>query len=262
MATQATLTATANPDTASVDLEFEDPLGELWGAAEILRFDANGVHPVRAGAGFFPANGQGHFTVTDYEPALTGLIEYRAVGVIPGTGTSAWVRLSGTEPRISVPAVPAYNLAVESVLTYDAKLTTRTTVHQIIGRRDPIVVQGALSMRSGRMGIGIADHPTAVLLLALLGKGRTCLFRQAEHRGQDMYFHPQDVTLGTDVIDGARTSWRLDLAYTEVAAPTGDRAPDTFTYADLAAEHRSYNDVAAGFENYLDVAVNEPKVGA
>lgn len=270
---------TATPDAAAgtVTLKVTKTNAGVDIVTGILRVDANGIHPVRAQSHIFPhyladspdiyIPADGPLTITDYEPALSGWVEYRLqleefeYGEGVGASESGWTQLGGGLPRLSIPAAPAYNLTAESVIEYDAQLSARTTVHPVVGRTDPIVVQGGLSTRTGRLGIYLPSYAPARKMMALLGKGRTCLYRQAEHPGMDMYFHPQNVVnLSPETKAGEGTRWRLDVGYTEVAWPTGDRAGyDYVDYQSLRSSYSSYVEVATRFANYFDLANFEEK---
>lgn len=271
-----TIEATPDPAAAAVTLTVNKTNAGVDLVTGILRIDANGIHPVRAQAHIFPyylANttddempADGPLTLTDYEPALTGWVEYRVqleeleYGEGVGHVEPGWTHLDGGLPRISIPAAPAYNLTAEAVIDYDAQMPDRSTVHQIVGRGDPIIVQGGRSTRTGRLGIVLESYAPARNMLALLGKRRTCLYRQAEHRGMDMYFHPSDVSLKPEVKDGVGTVWRLDVGYTELAWPDGYRAGFDFAdYNSLRSSYASYTEVSTKFANYFDVVNFEEK---
>lgn len=87
-----TLTATTQPETASVLLEIETALSS---AMVITRTDANGANVVRLRADQVPIGG--FLIVTDYEPALTGLILYTVTDALGGVETAS-VTFDGAPP--------------------------------------------------------------------------------------------------------------------------------------------------------------------
>jgi hypothetical protein len=215
----------------------------------ITRSDPNGTRPVRTRAGTLPKAGT--FTITDYEPAITGQIQYRITTAT--AEASAWATLGGMLPRFVMPSIPLFSVEVDNVYAYSATRESRATVHDVVGRRDPIIVQGKLGTRRGSMGIYCEDHGAAMRLTAMFERGQTVLYRQSEHQGMDMYFIPLTVSPSP-----ASGRWELTVSYVEMDYPAGDVQSDPdWTFAKLAATGGTFAAVATGYRTFVDLVLGE-----
>jgi len=215
----------------------------------VTRSDPNGTRPVRLIGGYLPKTGT--FSFTDYEPALTGQVQYRVK-----TSTeeaAAWTTLGGQLPRFVMPSIPLFSVEVETVYAYSGPRSSRATVHEVVGRRDPIIVQGKLGTRRGSLGILCPDHDAVMRLVAMFERGQTVLYRQSEHPGLDMYFIPVEVSPAP-----SGKSWELSVSYVEMDYPAGDVQSDPdWTFSKLAATGGTFDAVAANYRTFVDLVLGE-----
>lgn len=215
----------------------------------VTRSDANGTRPVRLIAGKLPRTGT--FDLTDYEPSLTGQVQYRAK-----TSTeeaAAWTTLGSQLPRFVMPSIPLFSVEVDNVYAYAAARESRATVHEVVGRRDPIIVQGKLGTRRGSLGIYCPDHDSVMRLLAMFERGQTVMYRQSEHAGMDMYFIPVNASPAP-----SGKSWELSVSYVEMDYPAGDVQSDPdWTFTKLAATGGTFDAVAADYRTFVDLVLGE-----
>jgi hypothetical protein len=234
-----TITIAAAPGTAGavvLTVTTDNPLIAL------TRSDRNGTRPVRLEAGALPASGT--LTLRDYEPAIAGPVHYRASTAY---GTAAvWITLPEQRPIFILPALPLASAAANTVFDYSATRRARATVHEVIGRPDPIIVHSRMGTRSGTLSVLCDDHADLMDLQNLLAQGYPVFYRQAENRGQDMYFHALEAAAVPNT--GA---WELTITYRELGFPDGPVISGAgWTYADLAAEGGSYAEVVDTYADY------------
>ena len=245
----STLTATPDPETGTIALTVDDAANY----AGIIRADNNGTRPVRARADQLPA-AAGARTITDYEPALAGLIQYTLLEVVPSPTPPApvWAQFpAAMAPRFILPSVPQFAVTAELVHGYSAARKSRSTFHEIIGRNDAIVAEGRLTPRTGTLDVWLGEYIGARNLESLLERGQAAMYRQAEHAGMDMYFHVTGTDLTPDEGD-----WKLSVGYQEIDFPSGNvmtAAGWTFdklklrqSFYTVARDYRTFNDLAIG----------------
>lgn len=252
------ITATPDPVTGTVRLELED--GANY--AGIARADHNGTRPVRTRANQ-KAAAPGPRTIIDYEPSLSGLIQYSLIEAAPSSTPPepTWTTLGGglagpampsDLPRFILPSIPQFSVVVDTVHGYTAARTTRSTFHEIIGRDDSIVAEGRLTPRKGSLEVWLAEYIDARNLDNMLERGQVALYRQAEHPGMDMYFHVESTDVAPD--EGA---WKMSIAYREVDFPPGDViSGDGWTFNALKGRESFYT-VARDFRSFLDLAIGQ-----
>jgi hypothetical protein len=218
----------------------------------LIRADSNGTRPVRVQAGSLPSAGtSGTLTFTDYEAAFSGPVSYRA-----GTAAPAWTSFPGKpKPRLTIPVQPTLALWIDNVHGYDARRESAGTVHDVIGRDSPIVVEGRLRSRRGRLEMIVPTHLDALELEALLERGKTLHLRQSQHRGMDMYFFASNATK-----EPQEGLWKVTAEYVEVDAPLSDRAAfGSWTFGTLAAvPGATFGNIAMAYGDFNDLEVNEP----
>lgn len=244
--------------TATADLETGKVTLRITGTeriTSITRADDNGTRPVRLAAGVLPS--AGNLTVIDHEPALSGNIQYR---VTRATGLEAdWVSLAvpgrPQPPRFILPANPLYSVAVETVTDYSAGRVSSSTIHEIIGRPDPVMALGQLRPRTGRLEVFTRTYQEARDLESLFERGQVAMYRQAENPGQDMYLVGTE--LNTSPTDEA-LAWLTTITYQELPFPAGPvlSRPD-WTFDALAAEYATFEDVAVKFANFNQLTIGE-----
>lgn len=200
------------------------PWPSTWLGTTILRTDVNGTDvPVRKDrAGNDTVAGA--MTLRDYEAALVGPVWYT---VVDGAGTSVavasltapadqgvWLSLPATQSQ-AFPSPPSAQ-AIAMVTDYDEASTTRGTLHEVIGRADPLGNPGPLSTRAGSFTLWCADYAAADAVRTMLKGGDVALLRQPTHSSLDLYFLAQRVALACDTDTGR---WFATVTYVEVLAP-------------------------------------------
>lgn len=223
--------------------------------ASITRTDANGTNTVRTREGQVPIGGQ--MIVTDFEPALTGPLVYDVVtsaGGVAGASTT----LDGTVPlpQIATVQLPQLFVEPELVTSYSSRRVSSSTVHDIIGRTDPVVVQGPSRLRAGRLEVWARTYEEAYAIDAVLASGLLLMLRQPTHPGLDMWFAAaESEVVPLDRTDGG-WRWQVVAQYTEIRCP---RLPllgaAGWTYDELRGDFASYAAVRTAFATYADVVV-------
>lgn len=253
-----TLTATANTSTAAVLLVVDAPAGSSLVA--LTRTDVNGSRPVRLLDGQ-DLDGTGALTITDYEPALTGTVGY-AVTILDGAtreDATATVTFEGTAmlPRLAPAVRPDLGVTLSMVRTYEASRASTTTVHDVIGRRDPLVSLGVQGARRGVMGLFCPTYADALDVEAALGAGEVVLLRQQTYPGMDLYLTATSSLVRPSDEETTIRRWEVTVEFVETAAPLGalygalgwDYAASlarNATFADSLAEFATFGDLTAG----------------
>lgn len=277
-----TLTLTPDPTRAAVVLLVR---GAPAGTVTITRVDANGTRPVRQLPGQTVIGGT--LVAVDYEAALAGRppvtlpAAYPGGGVYPGqviptdpwgdqakplirydvldaagARTSATTSLTGVDfPQMQVAQVPQLRRALQSVTGYTAERATTTTVHQVIGRVDPVVTIGKMRLRTGTLTAWCADHAAAQAIEALAGRGQLLLLRQPDHPGLDLYFSTTRTTVAPDSAQTERRRWSVALDYVETAAPRGDLLGSLGWDFDTVADAGSFAALRATYATFTDLTV-------
>lgn len=237
------ITATPDTRTASVSLTISDAAG----VTGIIRADVTGTRRVRLREDELPAAGS--LTVTDWEPALTGRIQYR----LEGASGDVWTEVGAELPRFHIPSIPQFGKTVEMVTTYAAERESRSIFHEVINRADPLVSEGRMRPRSGSMEVWVETYQDGRDLEDVLERGKVIHFRQSEHPGMDMYFHASRLGLSPE-----EENWKLSLSYREVAPPAGYVISSAgWTFVELAADNTDFDAVAADYRTFVDVAIGE-----
>ena len=226
------------------------PVAPATPPTTIMRVDANGARPVRLRAGQEPIGGV--MTITDYEAALVGPIRYDLTDSAGGTASVSTTLEDLVElPQLVVARLPQYRASIRSVTGYTGDRDSTATVHDVIGRRDPVVSLGVLRMRRGTLQCWAPDFPAVAELEALAGLGEVLHLRQPTHPGMDMYLAAGRTS--PEYVDGR---WIVSLDYTELATPSGPLLGDVgWTYDDVATGHASYAQARDAFPSYASLAV-------
>lgn len=236
-----TLTATAQPDTASIALTLK-PTGLV---TAIMRTDANGARPVRAQAGQLPTSSA--TVLIDNEAALDGTVTYTVVG---GGGASASTAIDIGEAWLTVPVTPLRSGRLDLVTGYDGARASRTVVHQVIGRADPMVTLGPLELRTGALEVWCSTAAAARALELVYDRGEVVQLRQ-EIAGLDMYHVATATRVAPDPAQTDPRRWVLTVDYVEVQWPTGDQ---------LGTLGWSVDDVSATYPTIMALAATYPTV--
>ncbi len=168
----------------------------------------------------------------------------------PTIAVSRWV--AAGSPWIPPPVITDYGAETDSL----------STVHQIVGRRDPVVILDQLRTRTGSFTVWCAHHQQAAWVRDALSGPYTYLLRQGDHLGMDMYFTVASVSLAP--LDraylgagSAPRRWALTVTYTEVR---NDPAltllgATTWTWDDVAYTYDSWASVRDAYDSWADVIV-------
>lgn len=246
------LSAVLDREAGTVTLTVDDTRN----VKAILRTDANGTRPVRMGEGSQTLPGISDGKWVDYEAALGGYVSYRLDH--PSFRDLVWVNLSGDwAPRFIIPFTPMFYAEAEVVTAYDSARKSTATFHDVIGRTDPLVVEGRLSSRKGRLVCEFDTLAAASGLESLLSRGTTVLYRQSEHPGMDMYFH----TEGMDVsVDAERNVWTVTVDYVEVSFPAGDIISTAgWDFTAVTAAYSNFTELSTSYDSFLSLTLAEEK---
>lgn len=237
-----TLTATARPDGASVELTLT-PSAQVEG---ILRSDANGNTQIRVPAGTFPRTTP--LTITDWEASLQGSVTYSVAGAAP-----AVLDLPATQPWLVFPLRPAYSLPLDLVTEYSAGRVTLGTIHQVPDRPDPLANLGRLAMRTGQLAIHCDTYTEARLLETQLDLSGMAQLKQPDLAGMDMYFIPAATAIDPDEED----TWRLSVDFTETTRPLSPVQANAWTFGTVATSYSSFANVSASYDDFEMLAIND-----
>lgn len=244
-----TLTATALPELAAVRLELTGLVGDLV----LTRSDDNGQRDVRLMPGQEPINGA--LIVTDYEPALSGLVTYTTAGEADWVTTDVTLALSDPAPVLHVPRHPQRRQRLQSVLTYNADRDAEATVHWIIDREDPVVISAPSRTRTGSLSILTATHTDARNLEDVVGTGQPVMLRTPEH-GLDMYCVITRTSISPAAESTSPRRWVLSGTFTETRSPAGGLLGSAaWTVDDVVESYATIVDVAAAFTTVRDLVV-------
>lgn len=249
------------------------------GPLQIIRTDANGTRFVRLPADAEPDN-TGAFSVTDYEAALVGTVDYIVRDGLGFTATDSVTNVGedyigvvgallgavGLESLVGVPILRTYtDSRTYQQLTVDPKA--------VIGREDFTAVvtgdygwtkrQGTLTLLIYGAGLSSDDcWSWAQLIAERYTEGRVMLLRQTTYTGMDLYHVGRTVRVepaevwANDAGDGQtkRQTWQVVVDYVETGWPEGDLVGTQWTYADLAEDYLAYWQLPATFATYSDLA--------
>lgn len=243
-------TATASPETATVELRISD----VAGVTGILRSDVNGTRPVRLRKGDLPS--QYGKVFTDYEASLSGPVLYRLQGSM--ARSEAWTAISQVAaPRFIIPSIPQFSVSVESITEYSAERKSTVRFHEVINRSSPLVAEGRMGTRTGDLVAIFRSYAAAADLENMLERGQTVMLRQQEQPGLDMYFNCFAARLQADPDKGV---WEVRISFTEVSFPAGHVLSGAgWTFAALAEKFPDFDAVATSYDTFHDLTIGEAK---
>lgn len=236
----------------------------------LIRVDGRGTAAVRTPAGTFPLTGSA--TIIDHEGSLIpgDQITYLARNA---AGTLAYLNAPQQwwtgQLWLDVPTAPdlSLDLAGLGIVLFDLSATydSAGTVHQVIGRADPVTVLGPLRLPAGILEFVCPNLPAARTLVRALSAQAVLGLRQSDLSTVDGYFTVDAVTLApadertwnTDT-ERLERRWRVSVTYTGAAAPSGDAGSGTaaaaWTYDALAASTARADEVPVEFGTYAHLA--------
>lgn len=250
-----TFTATADSSTGAITLT----LAQTSSVTAITRNNGNGVAPVRAAAGQLPSPTSGTTIITDYE-AGEGMNTYTAYVPDEGGGVTqlaAVATLTLPGPMLLVPIAPNYSEFLETVTDYSAGRDSGSTVHEIIGRPDPIVVLGQLGTRRGNLELWAGSLTDAARLVRVFDRGEVVMLKQTVP-GMDMYFTGLSVDVAPWQAAAAQTRYKVTVTYQEVTRPSGNLAGALgWTFDALAIAYPSFDAVTAAYSTFDDLTLGD-----
>lgn len=243
-----TLTATPNLTRGTVALR----LTVTSPVVSVVRADANGTYPVRVLPGTLPTAGSGEIVIVDYEPSLSGPINYRVDD--GAAGAQVWTTLDGVKlPRFILPHLPAFQVIVETVTGHTVDRESRSTIHEVVGSEDPLIILGRLRTRRGTLTIISQDYMAAKDLESMFERGQIVMYRQPENPGLDMYLAVKSLSK-VPVAD----VWETRAEYVEVLRPEGFISTRAgWSFDQLAAEGVSFDQVAQDYRTFWDLTLGE-----
>lgn len=267
-------------DNQRIRLVIDNP--DAYTITSVLRSDAAGTRSVRLLDGDLPTTDT-ELIVLDYEYSLVmgDTITYTVTATDTATDTTVtatlelaeeWANTTGGLLHIAVPLNPqaAMDLAGPGapgafISTWRDNAAAGTTLHQVIGRRDPLPVLRAAATRTGEFVVVCPSLQVAQALQDLLGMAQVFQLRQSDQQSLDLYFVPTDVGLEHSEANWTTSPrperrWSVRVAFTETGWPIGPTVPATvWTYQDLADAYDDYASVAAAFDTYVDLLERTPR---
>lgn len=244
------ITIQAQPDNGALQLT----ITATEQIDRVTRTDANGVAEVRTLPGIFPkAAGGAALVLTDYE-AASGAVSYTAG---TATKTITWA-LPG--PWLFVPVMPNYSVQLKTLLDYSAGGQSLGSVHELLGREDPVAILRGMGSRRGSLRLYCGTFAEAQQVVGALRRGQVLMLRQPEHQGMDMYFTATSYGLPILETRGAASVFGVDLGYIQLARPAGDLSGSLgWTFAALASAWPSFATLPAKYATFQDVRLNQVK---
>ena len=247
----------ATADFDGVVLEEATSMGTYFdgATADTAGFDYAWTGTAHASTSTLTTTG-GRLILTDYE-AAQGTNTYN-VYTSDGSFITGSVELEIEKPWLMVPIAPNYSEQVETITNYSAGRETFSTVHQIIGRADPLVVMGKLGSRTGVLEFFAWNLDDVNRLTRVFDRGEAVLLKQTVP-GMDMYFAATSMDVSPYSVEGPEdTRYKFSVNYQEVIRPFGDLAGALgWTFDELAAEYSSFNAVAAAFATFDDLTLGD-----
>lgn len=251
---------------------------DAYTIGKVMRSDANGTHSVRVEAGVLPTAAT-VLVLLDYEAPLLWHAVVRYDVYDTGNVVRGSVSVDATSPYwaeqrgvlyLGVPLYPSYGLTLndgadpaQSVITdYTDVHSGQSTVHQVVGRSDPVVVLRPGGTRVGTFTMACPSLAASQEVAGVLALPQVFHLRQSDQANLDLYFVVANTTHSHGAADWAQIPqperrWFLEVEFVEVAWPPGVLVPVTvWTYADVLAGYGDYNAVAAVFATYADLLEN------
>lgn len=160
------------------------------------------------------------------------------------------------KPWLMVPVMPNYSLQTEAITGYGSNRQSLSTVHNVIGRADPLVSFGPLGTRTGSLEVFCESLDAARDLESIFTRGETVMLKQ-NLPGMDMYFLGSATGVRPYSVQGeGLTRWALTVAYTEIKRPLGSLAGALgWDFNALAAAYASFDVVSSTFATFDDLTI-------
>jgi hypothetical protein len=189
--------------------------------------------------------------VSDFE-AASGTVSYTA-----GEDTEVTTWDIGN-PWLFVPVMPAYSVRIQALLDYSAGGQSLGTIHELLGREDPVAVLRGMSTRRGSIKLYCGTFAEATTVVEATRRGEVLMLRQPEHQGMDMYFTATSYGIPTLETRGAESVFGVEIGYVQLARPIGDLSGSLgWTFDALAAAYPTFATVAKKYATFQDLLLNE-----
>jgi hypothetical protein len=152
--------------------------------------------------------------------------------------------------------MPNYALQAEAITDYDSDRKSRSTVHEVIGRPDPLIAFGPLGTRTGTLEVWCESLKAARDLETVFSRGETVMLKQ-NVEGMDMYFVGSSVSISPYSVEGEGiTRYSLTVDYTEIKRPLAPLAGALgWDFNALAAAYASFDVVTIKFATFDDLTI-------
>lgn len=257
-----TMTLTAQPDTASVEIDlgftFVGDVGSSF-IRRMIRIDANGSADVRH-PDYGSVNWPRPLVLVDYEPALQGDVTYQAIDALGEVAIEATVSVDFPGRWLTVPVRPGRVHRPVMVLDETRRYASPVTLHAVAGSPYPVASTGPLRAASGAFRFLAESAEDAASLVDIYQTGDVVLLRVADQPALTTYHVPDpagiDVQSTTDANGAGAYFYTVQVPYSTVRPPAGAILPEAWSYADLLASRLSYSSVLADFATYQDLLDN------
>lgn len=209
----STLTGVWHPEITAIRLT----LNLTEDLISLERVDANGLHRVRTEGNWQPS---GTTVLDDHEAALTGPISY----LLDTTTEILEITVDASPealPTIHAVTNPVQRYTAESITAWNEQTDWATAISPIIGAEYPRAAFGPRQSRALALAVVCDSYASAAALRSTLSGKTTYMARQREHQGMDAYFTPLSARVLPVLIDGAATTWGVEVTAQELGYPSG-----------------------------------------
>jgi len=243
------LAALADPTYARVRLTVT---GAVSTEVTISRITTGNVLiPVRNGNPAVPVSGTTE--LYDYEAPLNTPVTWQVSD--GGTIATATTTLTVTQAWLKNPNFPSINQVIKLGSMPSLKRSRPQGIHQVLGRRAPIVTYGTLSSKSGSMVLLTGNEDATDSMAAFLDLSGVAYLQIPNSRFSELYLALGDVDEGplTKLQSEDSVWWTIDIV--EVESPAGDlEGSPTSTYTSLKdGTIPNYTNLKTVKTSYLDV---------
>lgn len=182
------LATSADPAYARIRLTVSGAVGS---EATIWRLNSDGIQiPVRNADPLFPISGTAE--VYDYEAPINTPVTYQ-VDDNSTVYTAAAVTLTVTQAWLKNPFFPSQNQIIKLRAMPTLQRTRPMGVHNVLGRKYPIVAYGTLSSKSGTMGLLTGNEAATEAMATFLDYSGLAYLQIPDSRFSEMYLSIGDV---------------------------------------------------------------------
>lgn len=176
------------------------------------------------------------------------------------TQVTASTTLVLDKPWLMVPVMPNYALQAEAITSYGSDRQSRSTIHAVIGRADPLVSFGPLGTRTGSLEIFCNSLQAARDLETVFSRDEVVMLKQ-NVEAMDMYFLGSSTGISPYSEQGeTATRYALTVNYTEINRPIAPLAGALgWDLNAVAAAYASYYVLTSKFATFDDLTVRNEK---